>query len=221
MNSITRDSKNDDFDIIPVARSYNNRDWERVAGPYAQNLEIENCCTLIIPNLNVNNDNGKLLLMSFTHQLNDKEEVSRFFQQTTFGPTLDMIDNWNYDGNNNNMQYEMADWVKNQMNESVVPLTSHRAYFRQRLDFSFYREDIIAEETFYNVRPRHPCKKYARWRRFSFTADDYEQTLSISNLNGNLLLSVNGVPRTVVSSLQSYEGVNIGVGTYEICELIY
>jgi hypothetical protein len=219
MNSITRNSKNDDFDIVPVARSYNNQKWERVAGPYAQDLEVSNCCSLAIPNLNVNNsgsdDNGRFLLMSFSHNLSEKEEVSRFFQQTTFGPTLDMINLWNY--GNSNIQHEMGDWIKKQMDEDIVVPTYHRAFYRQRLDFSFYQETISANARNNNARPRHPCARYSRWRPFSFTNDDYYAELNVSRWNGRILLRVNNIPRTVVSSFQDRDGANIGTGTYRIC----
>ena len=75
--------------------------------------------------------------MSFTHQPSNQEEVSRFFQQTTFGPKLSMINSWNY---GNNLQQEMSKWVKAQTDESVTPPTSHRAYFRERADIQMQRE---------------------------------------------------------------------------------
>jgi hypothetical protein len=218
MDGITRNSKNDDFDIVPVARSYENRDWERVAGPYAQDLKVTDCCSLAIPRINSNlNDNGRFLLLSFSHQLDNKQEVSRFLQQTTFGPTMDMINKWNFD---NNLQYEMADWIKDQMNENVTPSTSHRAYFRERLDHSSFRESIISKERNDKTRPRHPCKKYARWREFAFTNDDNEFQLTVANWNGQILLSIDGIPRTVVSSFQDRDGGSIGTGDYWICKLM-
>ncbi len=222
---ITRQSKNDDYNIIPVARTYNNRNWERVAGPYAQDLTISDCCSLSIPNLQMDDDDddqGKLLLISFSHELTSKEEVSRFFQHTTFGPTLTMINDWNYGSSSNDedMQIEMANWLQNQMNASITNPTYHRAYFRKRLDFSMFRENILANGKSNNLRPRHPCEQFARWRRFSFTTDDYEsdQQLGVSRWNGQILLSVDGVPRTVVSAFQDRDGTNIRPGTYSICK---
>ena len=110
MNAITRQSGNSDYDIIPVARSYNSRNWERVAGPYAQDLSITGCCTLVLPSILSNLEEGegtKFLLMSFTHSLTNQEIVSRFYQQTTFGPTMDMITSWNY---NTNMDLQKNRW---------------------------------------------------------------------------------------------------------------
>ena len=224
-NTITRNSSNDDYNIIPVARSYNNRNWEKVAGPYAQDLTITGCCTIRIPNLYLNDDqdDGKLLLLSFSHELTTEQEVSRFFHQTTFGPTLDMINSWNYASSSsaNGMQIEMANWLSDQMNASVTNPTYHRAYFRERVDFSMALENLLANLQSNNIRPRHPCEKDARWRPFSFTMDDHESEseLTVSNWNGQKLLSVNGIPRTVVSAFRDRDGANIRTGTYEICKL--
>jgi len=52
-------------------------------------------------------------------------------------------------------------------------------------------------------KPRHPCDVQSRWRRHSFTADDYQDYLSVSQVDPNgpvLLFSVNGIPRTLVTT---------------------
>ena len=212
MNSITRNSNNGDYYTIPVARSYNNRNWERVAGPYAQSLSISNCCKLVIPNLS--DDDGKFLLMSFTHQINEREQVSRFFQQTTFGPDLDMINSWNY---NTNIDQEMGSWVKAQMDETQTPITSHRAFYRERVDYSTIRQNA---EKF--RRPRHPCAKYARWREYSFGTSDMRSMVEVSRWNNQFLFSVDGVPRTVMNSFQDdVTGENLALGTYMLGECLY
>ena len=93
LDHFSRSSQFQDYRIVPVARSYAGFDWERVEGPYAQSLNStchENTCILDIPAL-ANLEYGKFYLMSFAHSLPDKAVVSRFFQQTTFGPTLEMI----------------------------------------------------------------------------------------------------------------------------------
>ncbi len=214
------------FDIVPVARSYNNRNWERVAGPYAAQLQISGCCTVDIPNTNNIVGQGgagagatlgerKFILLSFTNEnsLSSKEEVARFFQQTTFGPTMTMINSWNY---NRNMDYEMAKWVKDQADASITPATYHREYFRERVSFSTWNE----EQQIY-FRPRYPCSKYARWREFSFTNNDLTETLSVTRWNGQFLLKVAGVPRTVMSSWKNDDDSNIGTGDFTFCEFVF
>jgi hypothetical protein len=214
MNSITRESSNDDFDIVPVARSFNNQNWERVAGPYAQDLRINNCCSVAIPNLpNLDGDNGKFVLLSFSNELSSEEIVSRFLQQTTFGPTLEMINSWNY--NQGSMEQQMGKWLSNQMNTNLTPPTYHREYFRERTDFSTWNE---AQNYFY--RPRHPCEKYARWREFAFTTEDYAETpnLEVTRWNGKFLLKVDDVPRTVMNTWKDSDEENIGTGLFYFCE---
>jgi hypothetical protein len=213
MNKIERSSSNDDYYIVPVARSYNSNNWERVAGPYATELSISNCCSLSIPNLSSvsSSDNGKFILMSFSHSASNKEEVSRFFQQTTFGPDMNMINSWNYGGV---MTREMGKWLKSQMDKDETPITSHRAFFRQRANFPL--PNALAMQF---RRPRHPCARYARWREYSFTPDEYLTLLNVSRWNGQYLLRVDGVPRTVVSTWkEEEEGQNLPLGDFEFCK---
>ena len=211
INSIEKNSQTDDFYIVPVARSYNNRKWERVAGPYAQDLTVSTCCDLDIPNL-PDLDDGRFVLISFSNTATDKEEVSRFFQQTTFGPDLDMINEWDY---SNDMTQEMSKWLKSQMDESETPMTSHRAFFRERVDFHLYDAEAIQY-----LRPAHPCAKYARWREYSFIQNDYYSTLVVSRWSGKYLLTVDGVPRTVMDTWRDEDsGNNLRLGTWGFCKL--
>ena len=225
MDNISMNSKNEDFNIIPVARSYSNLDWERVAGPYAQDLTVTNCssalCSIEVPNLPDLDEEGKFILISFSHSLTNEEEVSRFFQQTTFGPTRSMINNWNYSVS---LSSEKASWLKEQMDDDQTPMTSHRAYFRQNLDRATHytggsQDGSLPSNPFY--QPRFPCDKFARWREFSFTSDDYYVPFTVSHAyHGHYLLSINGVPRTVVSAndWKTDYGLSVGVGQYSLCK---
>jgi uncharacterized protein (DUF1501 family)/uncharacterized protein (DUF1800 family) len=207
MNNIQRSSSNEDYYIIPVARSYNNKNWERVAGPYVQDLSISGCCELVIPNLS---SQGKYLLMSFSHSATNKEEVSRFFQQTTFGPDLDMINSWNY---SNDMMQEMGKWLKTQMDIDQTPMTSHRAYFRERANFVLEYESADRYR-----RPRHPCAQYSRWREYSFIAADYDFEFTVTRWNGQYLITIDGVPRTVMGVWKDeWSDQNLRLGSWQFC----
>ncbi len=207
MNNIQRSSSNEDYYIVPVARSYNNNNWERVAGPYAQDLSVSGCCNVAIPNLS---NEGKLVLMSFSHSVTNKEEVSRFFQQTTFGPNLDMINSWNY---NNDLMQEMGKWLETQMDTNQISMTSHRAFFRERADFPA----ILATADRY-VRPRHPCRRFSRWREHSFVTADYGYDFGVTRWNGQYLITVDGYPRTVMSTWKDEStGQNLRLGTWRFC----
>jgi hypothetical protein len=98
----------------------------------------------ILPGL----DYGKFYLMPFTHSLTDEATVSRFFQQTTFGPTLDMINSWDYESN---IETAMASWIESQID--ATPATYHREYFRARVRGPLrYNSDVSNI-----VGPYHPC----------------------------------------------------------------
>ena len=215
--SVTSDSS--DFTLTPIARFYGAQSdgWENVAGPYSQTAKIRcswsNRCKLNVP-LMPDIPPGKFVLMSFEHSLkNFDETLSRFFTQTTFGPTKSMISDWSY----SNDTEGMAQWTKDQMNSAVTPLTSHRAYFRERADWSMKSESSGPGA----YVPQHPCNKYSRWRDYAFTGDDYGKAFTVSELeSGKLLIVVDNEPRTVVASFtDTYDPVLYdGPGTYSFCE---
>eukprot|EP00586_Coscinodiscus_wailesii_P017163 CAMPEP_0172518280 /NCGR_PEP_ID=MMETSP1066-20121228/290722_1 /TAXON_ID=671091 /ORGANISM="Coscinodiscus wailesii, Strain CCMP2513" /LENGTH=2420 /DNA_ID=CAMNT_0013300633 /DNA_START=56 /DNA_END=7314 /DNA_ORIENTATION=- len=221
-DNISRRSNTDDFNIVPVARSYSAFDWERVAGPYAQDLQVTGCsldvCALEIPNLPNLND-GKFILMSFSHSLGSQEEqVSRFYHRTSFGPTKSLIESWNYSASS--LDSEMVSWVTKQMDEDQTPMNSHRAYFRRNIDRSAVFQGGSPDGILRwndHFHPRHPCEKHARWREYSFTVDDYSFPLAVSMYAGQYLLSVNGVPRTLVSAWKNDHGHNLSPGHYTFC----
>ena len=221
LNSISSTSKTDDFTVVPVARSYSGFDWEKVAGPYAYDVLVSGCasntCTLDIPNL-PNHSNGKFFLMTFTNGRSPQEEVSRFYHQATFGPTKSMIDSWNY--NAASISAEMTSWVKKQMDNAQTPMTSHRAYFRKYLDrAAVFTGGSPDGQLPYNdhYHPRHPCEKYARWREYAFTVDDYNVPLTVSMYAGQYMITVNGTPRTLLPQWKTDVGHNIGTGQFIFC----
>ena len=121
--------------MVPVARSYLNYSWENVAGPYVDKLKITcgvSNCTLNIPHLTNGISPSHFVLLSTNIQVSTKEKVARFLEQVTFGPTLDDINKFDTSGLNLNNQF--ANWVKQQMDPSIVAATYHRAYFRARVD---------------------------------------------------------------------------------------
>ena len=205
---ITKDSNNADFNIVPVSRSYDNYWWEEVAGPYAEVLEIKNCdssaCDIVIPILE-NLAPGKFVLMTVVHSLNSKEKISRFLGQATFGPTMNAINEF---GSPTASNFEQ--WVHSQID---IEPTYHREFFRENTHYSLNEEKID-----YTVKPRNPCFKNSQWRQYAFTADDYAKNLTVSELNdGTFLLSVEGVPRTVLNTWKDDEENNLGTGEFEFC----
>jgi hypothetical protein len=63
-------------------------------------------------------------LTSFkTPPYSTNDEIARFLEQATFGPTLDDIEKFD----TSNLQLSFANWVKAQ--QTIEPMTSHREYF--------------------------------------------------------------------------------------------
>ena len=159
LSTLSSTSSLSDFNMVPVSRSYDGKNWQRVAGAYAQDLNIacsSGQCSLAIPTL-PHLEVGKFVLMPFENSLetNDRASVSRFFQRTTFGPTLAMINSWNYSVD---LLFEMSSWVKDQVDEAISPITSHREFFRKRLNGgeSFTAWEFQCDDTMLNDIKSNP-----------------------------------------------------------------
>lgn len=212
--NVTKESKNSDYYLAPVVRSYNNRSWKKVAGPFQETWIRINCeavaqnCVIRIPKIQPY-DQDSFFLMAFENKRSFKEELSRFFSQSTFGSTRKLIDGWSYSED----QKGMAQFLKDQI---ALPMTSLREEFRRGADFSL-KDSSIGNA---GVAPKHPCQQYSRWRDYAFTSSgDYGKTLTVENVTDGLLVSVEGTPRTIVQSFRSTDLVFNGAGTYQIGKL--
>lgn len=222
LDTLSRSSNLVDYNMVPVSRSYNGGDWERVAGPYAQDLAISACddnssCKLVIPLL-PNLNEGKYILMSFQHSINAKEEVSRFLHQATFGPTVEMIDGFDY----NSLPDAMASFVSSQIYST--PATYHREYFRKRIDgYVSSAEETQEYGESPMLKARNPCDKGSRWAEFAFSADDYGKDVEVTaRSSGDFLVSVGGVPRTIMSQWKNTDEIDLRTGqNWYMSKLIY
>jgi hypothetical protein len=126
----------------------------------------------------------KYELAAFDHELSRRDEIARFLEQTSFGPTRQALDNFS--------GKSIAQWVHDQ--QENVPMTSHREYYRHRLN------DRIQHPSSMGI-PTQPCQKGARYRRFAFTKDDFGKFVGFSwhPISGNLVLSVDNQARTVLT----------------------
>jgi len=116
-------------------------------------------------------------------------------------------------------------WIQSQMDPNAVPPTYHREAFRRQVG-SAMREGRASR----TGAPKHPCAPDSRWRRHSFTMYDHgKQDVKISIIpDGRRLITVNGIPRTVVPSLQLEKYDSNGnryyedapEGNYYLCWLI-
>ena len=143
-----------DFKVIEW--STNLVDWELVARNYGYNWQNTFPNTETLGNVNVglsdyqyyekSLDNEKVFFRLSTNSvssLSDSHIISRFLQQATFGPTLDDINNIQNINSNigtipsnaallNQPYAAFRNWISEQVNATITPISSHRAYFRER-----------------------------------------------------------------------------------------
>jgi hypothetical protein len=139
--------------IVPVARSYYGNEWEPYLSDY-QDIEIECTPSACLIDLPVLEEGYTLQLAAFNHTLPQRDEVARFLEQTTFGPTRAALDSF---------PSTFAKWAKEQ--QTVVPMTSHREYYRKRLNDRAEYQTQLAGTT-------HPCETGTRYRKYAFSAKD-------------------------------------------------
>ena len=214
--------------LLPIARSYDNRDWEITPGKYVTDLEFDcsggSSCTVDLSSVS----ETQLMLTSFQPYLdssdaNDQKSiVARFLQTATFGPTRSDIDNWDY----GSFAGSFKTWVQDQLDPTTTTPSIHREFFRQRANPRWERDTFVG-------RPRgpSPCSKDSRWRNFAFSVKDKikdeeeRKTFKVTDLGSGLgfLLSIDGHPRTIVESYDlepdaATAGVSIQLDTdYLIC----
>jgi hypothetical protein len=113
------------------------------------------------------------------------DEVARFLEQATFGATRADISSIDL----SSLQQSFASWILQQQEE--VPMTSHRALFRQHMNERF-------EVATYQGAVTHPCQNGARYRRAAFATSDQGKIMNVTSVGTKKVLSVDGFVRTVV-----------------------
>ena len=127
-------------------------------------------------------------LTFYKRSLTVRNEISRFLQKNTFGPTaveLDALETRYQalksggDNSSTTLSHAMAmeklqvEWVVNQMNPlnfTSGKFTSLREYWRRRLNPRKQETYRIGD-----AGP-HPCEKHSRWRKFAFTHVDVQNS---------------------------------------------
>ena len=173
----------------PVGRTYLGYEWEASSGEFSS-LEWKCDTTLCIVDLPPLPNNYVYKVTTFgppeTFRSGGVDEVARFLEQATFGPTLSDILKFN----TNNLLKSFAEWVKEQ--QETIPLTSHRAMFRTRMNARM-------ETATRNGAVTHPCQKGSIYRRFGFSIKDNYKYLSIKTVGDKRVISIDGFVRTVIS----------------------
>ena len=96
--------------IAPIGRSYNDKDWEPVAGPYSSLKYICNdVCLVSLPSL----ETGEFYKLSiFSHSLAKEDELARFLEQATFGTTREALKGFN---STSDTMESIAGWIHDQI----------------------------------------------------------------------------------------------------------
>lgn len=207
---IDNNSPRKDFIIKPVGKSFNMRKWQRSAGNYATSFRVRRCkgnvCNTVLKK------KGTYYLMTLPNEpATQEEKLARFFLQTTFGPTKEMISEFPYDKN----QIGMARWMRDQI--EMEP-TKHREYYRKKADYTSYK-GIIHHG---NVDVQHPCAGYSRWRRHSFTSADGGGQFNVVAMGNNwFVFVIDGIARTSTYGFSGENGLYFLPGQYEFGEIYY
>jgi len=215
--------------IMPIARSYDQNQWEVAPGTFASSVFLNNdiwcydngCQMDLTPSISkrqqsimpqafsmMSRSESKYYLTSYEHSLSQRNEYARFLESATFGITSSELDVLEGSG----AASPIAHWIKDQIDN--VPMSSHREYWRQGANPRALGPQLagIAD---------HPCDAMGRWRRFTFTIDDCDQDddtkayklLRITSSGSNYILRLDGVDRTVVPKSDFYVK-NIGYESY-------
>jgi hypothetical protein len=138
---------------------------------------------------------SRFQLTSFkTPPYSTNDEIARFLEQATFGPTLDDIEKFD----TSNLQLSFANWVKAQ--QTIEPMTSHREYFRRRMNARFEFASPVGSVT-------HPCQQGTRYRRFLFSSKDYEKVVTLKKAGNVTNVYLDGFLRsTIVGTVASVSG---------------
>jgi hypothetical protein len=174
----------------PVARSYEGNPWEVYAGEFSEKIQFQcqkgNCKT-ILPSLE--DDDQFYELASFQHSAPQNDQIARFLEQATFGPTRSTI-----------MEFpdSYSEWVHEQM---ALPDSSHRRFYRSRLN---HRKTVSSQQGV----ATHPCQAGTRYRKYAFSDKDRQATLEIRTdpVSSRKILLKDGQARTVLPFSFIYAG---------------
>ena len=171
--------------MTPFGRSYDGQNWEGVA-PFNSHFDCEGgSCAVSIP---APASGESYSLFRLNHALTQREEVARFLIQTTFGPTLDDV--------NDAQGLTAEEFIQEQM--STEP-TFHRKFYRERA-----KSEYVPWMSPMGV-PRNPCKAGARFVRQIAKEVDFRKQLrfvpvSLANGTDVRRLTIDGTTRAVFSA---------------------
>mmetsp|Transcript_662 Transcript_662/g.1594 ORF Transcript_662/g.1594 Transcript_662/m.1594 type:complete len:2342 (-) Transcript_662:143-7168(-) len=224
---LTDDVKN----FLPVARSYDENDWDRYIQTGKVSLGAEMDCTGSLCSVTLPAPYKPSLqykLVAFEHTMEEKDEIARFLEQATFGPTRDDIASVMALTGSNTVA-KMASWIQQQQDSSLTSPSSHREFFRKHANAQFERSSKYGHVT-------HPCQADVIYRKFALSFKHKGKKLQISTIhNDTKALSIDGLILTVIdgpalittsplgftdeamADLSTIHTEELTDGSYEIC----
>jgi len=122
---------------IPLARSYDLNAWEKSAGEFSTStfthefLCYSQGCQINLPQLEAGE---KYHLASYAYALNERNEFARFLETATYGVTRAELDAFTATSQNVGSLSTIVNWIQSQMDPAIVPMTSHREFWRKRVN---------------------------------------------------------------------------------------
>lgn len=174
--------------LIPIGRSYAGNDWEPYSSVAMDPAKFhcgETVCSLTLPILP---SGFKYELAAFDHELPRKDEVARFLEQSSFGPTRESLQAF---------PNSFADWIKDQ--QENVPMTSHREFFREHM------VDRRSQLANIGITTR-PCDRGSRYRQYAFVYNDEDRGVEVRTdpKTKRKTFLIDGVMRTVLEHTELY-----------------
>eukprot|EP00934_Nitzschia_sp_Nitz4_P004476 Nitzschia sp. Nitz4//scaffold371_size14297//6040//11866//NITZ4_008941-RA/size14297-augustus-gene-0.3-mRNA-1//-1//CDS//3329549584//4466//frame0 len=180
-------------DIKPIARHFYRTDWGVYPGGDYNHLKFTCGNDVCEVNLDATPSNRVYLLKGYDYLPTYTSRIASFLDRTTFGATRTEIDA--------NLGVNSRYWVKDQMDETLTPMSSHRQLFRE------YSGDWASSSSTVGLAsPDDACAIGARYRNFAFLPSDVGRTLTIAEaIDGKKILKVDGEFRTVVEGEIGYK----------------
>ena len=158
--------------VAPVARSYDGNAWEKSAGEFATQLfqgsefgDYAAGTQMILPALGAGE---QYYLTSYSHSISQEDSVARLLETATFGSTATELAAWD---KGDVTEATVSEWIQEQIEK---PMTSHREYFRRRVNPRLPNPRQIG-------RSDHPCDGLTRWRKYSFSKKDGKYSFMFSD----------------------------------------
>ena len=161
----------------PAARSYDGEPWEALYPPAGVGRIEVNCsltaCALVLPHEVASGWSYRVDVYNASLEGPDSisssrlnlQKAAKMLTQATFGPKREEIDALAAQLADGSEQQVFGEWVEEQI---AMPASSHRGYFRERLNSRTHATGRLA------------CEPLSRWHRYSLTTLDVAARVNVT-----------------------------------------